>query len=594
MADDYRVSYTTGMMKQAAPTIASLGSRSSLTALSAVPALSPSPARVPQKMPQGYMTGGWPIPQMNAALTFRDIGTSGLRQYGGWVREEFLPQLSGRQAARTFREMMDNSSTIGAAMFAVIASMRKVEWRTEPADDTPAAQEMADFVDSCRDDMSHTWSDFVIEMLSMLGYGFAPMEIVYKRRNGRAPGTDPGNPGRDLPKSKYDDGLVGWRRLPLRGQDTVIKWFFGESNEILGMTQQPWIGPLVDIPIEKMLLFRPHQRKNNPEGSSILRTAYRSWFLAKRLEEQEAILFERISGLPVVKVPNELFDLASSGNSDAVAKLAAFKNIALNLRIDEQMGVVLPSDCWPGAGGAPSSQPMYSLELITPASTRSGANSDQIIQRYNLNILTSILADFLQLGHGARGTQSLAVSKTDMFFQAIEGYLNSSADVLNRYALPRLWDLNGLDHDLAPEITPDLAVRLDLDVLSNFILRMSQSGMPLFPDPELEQWVRDAAGLPDVTEEGAARAMMLGQIGVPQGGADPSLSPEDQAGKTPQQQGTEAMVKAAIVRRLLKMNGATGSTKKAKAVRKSNGRYRMTAEYTRPGTAAGATAEAVA
>jgi len=32
---------------------------------------------------------------------------------------------------------------------------------------------------------SHTWEDFVVEALSMLGYGFAPHEIVYKRRLGR-------------------------------------------------------------------------------------------------------------------------------------------------------------------------------------------------------------------------------------------------------------------------------------------------------------------------------------------------------------------------------------------------------------------------
>jgi hypothetical protein len=33
------------------------------------------------------------------------------------------------------------------------------------------------------------------------------------------------------------------------------------------VTQQPWIGPLVDIPIEKGLLFRAKPYKNNPEGA---------------------------------------------------------------------------------------------------------------------------------------------------------------------------------------------------------------------------------------------------------------------------------------------------------------------------------------
>jgi hypothetical protein len=57
-----------------------------------------------------------------------------------------------------------------------------------------------------------------------------------------------------------------------------------------------------DIPIEKMLLFRPITHKNNPEGRSILRTAYTSYYV-KRLQELEAILGERMGGIPIVKVP---------------------------------------------------------------------------------------------------------------------------------------------------------------------------------------------------------------------------------------------------------------------------------------------------
>jgi hypothetical protein len=39
------------------------------------------------------------------------------------------------------------------------------------------------------------------------------------------------------------------------------------------------------IPIEKSLLFRTSIAKGNPEGVSLLRTAYRSWYFKKRLEE---------------------------------------------------------------------------------------------------------------------------------------------------------------------------------------------------------------------------------------------------------------------------------------------------------------------
>jgi hypothetical protein len=115
-------------------------------------------------------------PVFHQGLLWSDIGSTGLRQWSGWVREEFLPQLQGRQAARVYRDMQDNSSVIGALIFAINSTMRKIDWRVDPADDSPKAAAAADFFDGAREDMSHTWQDFIIEMQSMLAYGFAPMD----------------------------------------------------------------------------------------------------------------------------------------------------------------------------------------------------------------------------------------------------------------------------------------------------------------------------------------------------------------------------------------------------------------------------------
>jgi len=466
-----------------------------------------TPNTGPAKDPN--MSGGsfGPLPAFNDGMTYAEVGASGLRAFSGWVREEFLTALQGRLAAQKYREMMDNSPIVGALMQAITSSMRKVEWRTLPANSSPEAQQAAEFIDSCRDDMSHTWSDLVVENLSMLGYGYAPHEIVYKKRLGRDPGKGPN--GRDLGKSDYDDGLIGWRKIPLRGQDTVLKWFFDENGEIRGITQQPWTGAIIDIPMEKMLLFRPSQHKGNPEGRSILRSSYVPYYFVKRLQEQEAILGERLGGLPCVKVPSTLIQAAADGDSKATAAIAAYQKMTRNVRIDEQMGILLPSDVFMGANG-PTSVHQYSFELITPVGGRGSAlNFDVSILRYNTGILTSALADFLLMGHNTRGAQNLGETKLDLFFQAVEGYLNSNAEIYNRYAIPRLWRLNGFDMDIMPRIEPDMATRVDLDMLSNFVLRMSQAGMPMFPNEELQAYILDAAGLPDVQDERAVQAAGL-------------------------------------------------------------------------------------
>lgn len=505
------------------------------------------------------------LPVFDSGMAFNDIGNSGLRQFAGWIREEFLPQLQGREAARVYREMQDNSSVVGAMIFAINAAIRRVDWSVEPADDSPEAAHQAEFVDGCRDDMSHTWSDFVTESLSMLGYGYAPHEIVYKRSMGKRPGIDPATK-RPAARSNFDDGMIRWRRLPLRGQDTVLKWFFGPSGEILGMTQQPWNAPIVDLPIEKMLLFRTSVHKGNPEGRSILRTAYRSYYLAKRMEELESIMFERMGGIPMISVPKSLLDDAANGIASAKAAVETYKRMVTNVRIDEQMGLIIPSDTYETqAGGA-----QYKFELVTPQGGRGQAvDSDKAISRYNVNIMASVMADFLQLGHESRGTQALATSKVDMFFQSIEGFIGSNCDVLNRHGIPRLCDLNGMDPLKNPKITTEMPQRMDLDVLSNFVLRLNQAGMPIFPNETLQAFLLESAGMPDVSDDDAYKFLTDTKMDMVQMGSDAARQAAEGKDET-QNDGTDAapqgrtdlqkMLAGSIIRRLIKHNTAKGTT----------------------------------
>ena len=498
-------------------------------------------------------SGGWIPPDVNRDMLFRDYGSYGLRQWGGWVREEFLPQLLGRQAVTVYREMYDNSATIGGMIFAILQSMRKMEWRVEPANDSASAKAEADFADSLRKDMSHTWEDFVVEALSMLHYGFSVHEIVYKRRLRNANKrrfsklTDtrfvmPTAEDMTLPApSEFNDGRIGWRRLPIRGQDTILKWFFDENGQIRGTTQQPWVGTLIDVPIEKMLLFRPFYHKNNPEGRSILRNGYRSYYLIKRLEELEAILFERMGGFPVMYVPSQLIDRAFAVDSNgkatdpqAALALAKYKQIVTNIRVDEQMGVVLPSDPYVDGEGKPTALRMYEFKLETPQHGRGSLEVDKTIMRHKVELMTTLLCDFLVMGHEVRGVNNLAVTKVDMFYQAIQGWLQSIAGVLNRHALPRLWVLNALDPNLMPQYIPELPTRLDLDSLGMFVANLAKAGMPLFPDEELQEFLRGAAGMPDITDPAAVAIVAAADT-----------------------ESVKAMIMSAVAKEIMKLRGRT-------------------------------------
>lgn len=212
---------------------------------------------------------------------FSEIGTTGLKQHGGYILEEWLSQLQGKRAAWVYREMADNSAVIGAILFSIRMLARKVEWRVESGDDTvipQAGMTGPEFVQSCQHDMSHTWGDLVSEILSFLQYGWSYHECVYKKRNGDRPPEPPLAGEGEIPEtqedtapasSKYNDGLVGWRKLPIRAQETLLRWRFRGYAGLLAMEQVDWHGGMHVIPIEKALLFRTEAARGNPEGRAL-------------------------------------------------------------------------------------------------------------------------------------------------------------------------------------------------------------------------------------------------------------------------------------------------------------------------------------
>ena len=229
---------------------------------------------------------------------FMEIGSSGLVQYGGRVEEDFLRQLQGKRGTAIYREMAENHPLIGAILHSVETLFRGVDWQAKPSDqNNQQSIDQAEFVSECLNDMSHTWTDTVTGILTMLTYGFSFNEIVYKRRLG---------PADDGTHSRYADGKIGWRKLPIRAHDTIERWRFDENGGIEGVTQMNPISGQgeVFIPIERGLLFRTSTKLNNPKGRSILRSAYTSWYYQKRIQTIEAIGIERdLAGLPVALVP---------------------------------------------------------------------------------------------------------------------------------------------------------------------------------------------------------------------------------------------------------------------------------------------------
>jgi hypothetical protein len=425
------------------------------------------------------------------AYDLSELGSTGLMRFGGYVSEELDPEFQGARWRRTIRQM-EVDPIIGAMLFVIEMLIRRVIWAITPASDSVEDVKIAQFVQECLDDMSPTWGETLSEILTMIPYGWSFHEIVYKRRLGKQDTPKMNGTQNDsdssLPSSQYDDGKVGWHRWASRAQNTLLLWEFAENGDLLGMVQNaPPSYENVSIPIDKAMLFRTTSRANNPEGRSMLRGAYTSWFYKTNIQRIEAIGVERdLAGLPVAEVPAKI--LSSSATDAEKELLSKIKKIVTNIRRDEQEGVV-----WPKAYDE-NGNDMFVLKLLSTGGTRQ-FNTEAIIGRYDQRIAMSVIADFILVGHESVGAYSLSADKTDLFFTAIEAWLDAISDIINRKPIPDLLRLNGYTPDKLPKLTHGEIRKIGLAELGDFLSKTLGGGV-LLPDKELENYVRTQANLP--------------------------------------------------------------------------------------------------
>ena len=425
----------------------------------------------------------------NRKLLFQAQGNTGLQRQGDLVYEEFQRELRDDGGVKIYNRMATNA-VVSAVLFAIEMAQRQVTWFVEPVSDKPKDTEAAEFLEGCLDDMSQTWDDVISQIFSMLKYGFAVAEVVYKKRLGANPSAYVKDPAR----SRFDDGLIGWRRWQFLSPLSLSpgrRWVFDDYGRIAGVRQTAMPDyQEKTIPIEKLLLFRTTVEWDNPEGRSVLRPMYQDWYYAENLCEIESIGAERLgTGLPVMYLGND----CSLEGPESDGTLA--RDIVTNVRADDQMGVVIPR---PKMGsGAPEGTGML-FELVAPPS-QGFVDFDKVITRHEQRMAMTALAQFIFIGMLKVGTQALNQGATDTFQMSIGAWAEMAGDVINRFAVPRLFALNAFNVEELPRINHGEVGVPDLAGLAEYVNKLVGAQV-LTPDAELEDYLRDMAKLPERPE----------------------------------------------------------------------------------------------
>lgn len=412
----------------------------------------------------------------------RAIGLVGLRTSSGMIEEEFLPVLRWPDAGKIYQEMASNDAVVGACLYLIETIVKSAEWKVRTPEG--GSEEDAKFLESCMYDMQdQTWDEFISEVLSMLIYGFSFHEIVYKVRRG------PEEKDAKF-RSKYTDGKIGWQEMPVRSQASMREWVFDDTTgKPVEFVQDPGQvggqGEVVNIPLEGNLLFKFKAQRNNPEGQSILRRAYRSWYFKRYIEELEGIGIERnLAGIPHLQPPEDV-PLFNPDDDDMVRMLDWAQNLVDGLRQDSKHGVITP-------GG-------WTLKLLgAEGASKAMIDTDKVIHRHESRIAMSMLADIVVMGGDRTGSFALGEVKQNLFLTSLQSLVNSICGVLNSKAVPRLFSLNGIVLEEYPEI---VATDLMAPSLKEIALLLRSVQVDVTKNRPLYNFLLDLINAPELSEE---------------------------------------------------------------------------------------------
>jgi hypothetical protein len=425
-----------------------------------------------------------------------ESGYLGLNVFNGVSNDELKKELNFPNSINTYKQMSYHS-TINSAITLYENLIGQVDWKFKAITGaTPEELNQAVIINQMMQDLTdQTWSDFISEALTANMYGFSVHEKVYRRRlkvNG----------------SNYNDGLIGWKKLPIRNQETIEKFIFSEDgNEVKGVKQN--LSSISDVynryssrtnnevilPRSKIMLFRAGKHKGDPFGKSMLRDAYLAWRFLTVIEEIEANgVAKDLAGLPVLKLPPQY--LSSDASPDQKAIRAYYENVMRNLQLNQQSALILPQ-----AHDPDTKQPLFELELLSLNGSKA-MDTSKIKEYYKNLILTSLFADILVLGQSGGGSNALGQIKNSLSATAAESMLRKIRDVINNDLIKQTYELNGWDTSRMGTMDFDNLEIADLESFSKAVQRFASTSI-LEVDRAVLNRVRESIGvdaLPDDEE----------------------------------------------------------------------------------------------
>lgn len=372
-----------------------------------------------------------------------------------FIDHEYLPELRWPASLRVYDRMRRSDAQVQAVLLALELPIRATRWFIEPASaDSRDVQIAAEIERNLFEGLETTWDDTLRSALAMFVFGHSLFEIVYEVDSA---------------------GYLRWRKFADRPQRSISQFIADERGELESVEQHGANG-VVTIPADKLLLFTHRQEDGDPRGTSVLRAAYKHWFIKDYIYRIVNIGVEQeYVGIPWAQVPNNM-EPELKRNLEEILRL---------LTQGEKAYFWLPQDVTINRYQSQRDQ-----QAIVP-----------YIEHHDLMISRSVLAQFINLGASSVGSYALSEDHSDLFLMSLDATADYVAQVFNRHAIPALVDANWTV-DAYPRLVHDPVGARDIQrfVAAVRTLTGNSRAAVITPDGPLEDYMREFLGLPERDE----------------------------------------------------------------------------------------------
>lgn len=449
---------------------------------------------------------------------YREIGVSGTPTIGGYVQEtDVNAKLRGTARHKTAAETLTNFSIVFASVRYFLDLIAKPSWSFDPADDTPQAREMAEFMEEVVDDMRTNWARIIRRSGMFRYHGFGFGEWTAKRR---------------------DDGRIGLLDIEQRPQHTIARWDIEPNGDINGVWQRPPLsGEEIYLPRQKLIYLVDDSMSDSPMGLGWIRGLAEPAERLKTLHELEMIAFERnLAGTPIGRLPYAELEAAVKGGAlteEQMAEMVSAMEDFVDLQ-KKKPNTSLTLDSMPyeaikGDGTQFSNVLKWGIDLLTGDMSGIDALANAI-DRIKHEMALIMGTESILIGKDGGGSLAMSKDKSQNLYLIVNSTLGDMAEGYSRDIIDPIWTLNGFPDELKPQaVCEDVAFK-DVETVASTLRDMAAAGAVLEPDDPAINDVRDLAGISRVPEESieaqiAARDALRPPPDDPGGG--PANGPED-------------------------------------------------------------------